>query len=70
MECFCCVQVGGSVCGVTASNSTHIACTSTAHTAGEAEISITVDGKGLAIVSSGTTFEYVLELTNISHVFG
>ena len=62
------LQIGGTLCSAITSNDTHITCTTPAHTIGEFDVQVSVDGKGRA--SGVGSFTYQLEINSISHCDG
>ena len=62
------MQIGGSLCAVTSSSDTQITCSTPAHSIGEVEVQVNVDGKGRA--SGEGRFTYHLEVNSVSHCEG
>ena len=56
------------MCAVTSSSDAQITCSTPAHSVGEVEVQVRVDGKGRA--SGEGTFTYRLEVNSISYCEG
>ena len=68
------VQLGGALCNVLSINGTGgnqtLTCETSPHAPGKVTVAYSFLGGGIAIGIGDPTFDYELEVTDISHVFG
>ena len=62
-------QLGNAECSITSSNSTQITCVTPPHNRGSVDVAVSVEGRGSAS-SINVSFEFVTEVTHLSHCSG
>ena len=64
------VSIGQSSCSVSAANSTQIKCVLSNHPAGFYNISVLIEGMGMAVADNTTCFHYLLSVDTITPIIG